>query len=166
MKLVDISQLSEAINEEIDDWSLKASLTFVDTLHEVAKDTKEKLEENTASPRREDKNLKNSYLVTPKGKNSRTNAKYTKTLHSSEYRLAHLIESGHKVYTRARGTKYVASAKKNGPLVITKVYPKDRRLAIPQAPDKTSKYEMWKKAREYAEKELYDRLVTNLQKIK
>lgn len=166
---VDISQLSRVLLENVEGWEKKVDLALVDGLYEVAKATKHELVKNTATRRRKKGTpLRSSYVVTPSGKMSMGGLAKKRTLHSTEYQLAHLIEDGHKVYNRPNG-KFNKAAKKEGPYEIKRTYPKSRKKAISQMPTKTSKYEMWKKAEEYAKKELYEVIVgklKNLNKVK
>lgn len=160
---IDISKLSQVLMERVNNWDKKVDLVLIDSLYDVAKETKEVLEKNTAAPRRKGKeNLRSSYIITPSGKMSYSGRQLNKTLHSTEYRLAHLIEDGHRVYTRRAGGKYDRSAPKLGAFKIKRTYPTDPSLAKSQMPELTSKYEMWKKAEEFAEEELYKKVVERL----
>lgn len=162
---VDISKLAKVLTEKIDNWDREVDKVLSKDLFEVTEEAKEMLVKNTASPRRKGSvNLRESYDYKPKAKSTR-NGKHKRTLFSSEYRLAHLIEDGHKVYRRAAGTKYVIGSPKTGPLVIKRVYPTDPSLAKSQAPLKTSKYEMWKKAEGFAKRELYRKIVNDLKSL-
>lgn len=163
---VDISQLSKTLNQNLTEWSIAVESKLVDSVYDTAKLSLKYIKKNTAKSRRKGKNaFRNSYLMTPTSKNGTSKDRYKRTIHSSQYQLAHLLEDGHMVYTRERGHKNDPSAPKLGPLTIKRTYPKSRSLATIQKPTKTSKYEMWKKTEEYASKELYDQVVEKINSI-
>lgn len=155
---VNIDKLAAKINEELKVYGDSVLHEMQLSINLVSRRAKEHITE--LSPQRKDGTFKTSYITKQFDKKNRLHRK----VGNREYQLAHLLEDGHKVYTRHPYTKYDRKVKTNGPFKIKHRYTHGPNPKVTSS-SLTSSYSMFKQTAEYASEELYNDMVKRLKKL-
>lgn len=154
----DISKLDDVLKKELDEWSIQTTIKLSDAVLDTT--IKASNEIKNITPKRANhtkgKNYRDCFKVKPN--RSKNKNLLERTLWNEKYQLSHLLEDGHKVYTRL-GKKTDPNAKKIGPLDIKKRSAKNGGgFVIFNDSKHTASYKNWKTTRKNAEENLVENI--------
>lgn len=156
----DLANLAKWIDKTLGQYTTEVEAQLSLAIDETAKETIKKIRKDTPRLKNAEKPYRSQYYLYPRGnKVEYHNGEYTKTLHNKKYQLSHLLEDGHKVYSRA-GKKDDPNAPSTGPFMVRV----SKYGNVPRS--KTYNLEMWSKAEDSAEKTLDARARKRLSNIK
>ena len=151
-----LNRFCDDVWETIDEWGKETSIKLSDSVLETAIESSKKIKELT--PKRKGskgkKAYRNCFTIRPNRNKNKTLME--RTLYNTQYRLSHLLEDGHEVYTRT-GKKTDPNAKKIGPLEIKRRTGRNGgTFAVANDNKHTVSYKNWKHTRDKAEEYLVD----------
>lgn len=156
MKTVDISQIGDAIWEEIEKWDKECNIKFSDSVLETTKEARNEIKKSTPKldGKKSGKHYIDSYQIKPN--QNKNDIQMERVLWNKKYQLSHLIEDGHLVYTRL-GRKEDINARKIGPLTIKKRSAINGNTFTVFSDNKhTAKFNIWKHTKDYASEKLVE----------
>ncbi|MBQ0113748.1 MAG: hypothetical protein KBT03_11520 [Bacteroidales bacterium] len=150
----DISKLDEVLKKELDEWSIQTTIKLSDAVLDTTIEASKEIKKLTprGAKRRDGKDYRDCFVIKPN--RSKSKNLLERTLFNEQYQLSHLLEDGHKVYTR-NGKKTDPNAVKVGPLDIKKRSAKNGgTYAVFSDSKHTAKYSNWYHTRKLAEEHL------------